>query len=577
MSKYKTIIPIALLAFLIALGSIMITHFFKADLARDIYKENQRLESIVFRTYNREYQRISILVLSMQQMPVTTDEELSSSLQSLINGYGDKGQLPYLINHVSYYSHGQIYFPEADSPMENIRWNHRDLDEIDREKDHPLKMGEFQVMSLPEEESSYLLYTPLKREDILIRIELNKEGIDRYYAQPALKETLEDYLLEWTTLSTEDVKKELDSRISRIYAFEPLKAIIGWSHNEEMKLMVPLPQDMKTRRPFIPGLDMEERTEPEKEYDRFPLRMNPAPGENSGYVLFIASQGAPYYISIEKRIAIDWLQSHLILLGITGVFLLLILQLKRTKNFRSREKEFVASMTHELRTPLTVIQSAAYNLSHGIISPEKVNRYGLLLEDQTKRLSSMIEEILLFSSMEDKNAKPGVPVKTDLPQLIKEIKEEMEALAQEKQISLRWDKEGLPSSLLTYPAEIRLILSNLITNALHHGSPISNETIRIKVRFIMTGHLYLSVEDNGPGIPSSEHKKIFDPFYRSQISREQQTRGSGLGLFIARKKTTLIGGELKLESPYRMLKGEKNTGCRFTLEIPCQYISEENI
>ena len=76
-------------------------------------------------------------------------------------------------------------------------------------------------------------------------------------------------------------------------------------------------------------------------------------------------------------------------------------QLQKTANLRKKEKAFVASVTHELRTPLTVIRSAADNLARGIVPAEKLKIYSDLIIDNSSRLGTMIEEILLYSGFED--------------------------------------------------------------------------------------------------------------------------------------------------------------------------------
>lgn len=575
MSKYRT--AIIILCILTILGSLMLTRFFKGELSKDVERERQRLESVVFRTYIREYQRINILIQSVQQIQSTNEEELKNSLELLLKGYGENGQIPHLIKSAAY-SLNNTLSVVSENAENDFTWELLDHLPPHAVVDQPLRDNQFQIKSMEEENSSYLYYKQQSGDNGLLIIELNKTGIDQYYANPALKETLSDYSLEWLALEKEEFWETIKNRNDRKYPFKPLQILSAWDHGENIKLIIPLPDGFDSRRPFIPGEKTEDVSEMDENKDGpikgdrsfFPLDLDSAPFHYSENILLISSEGAPYYSRLEKRTALNWLMSQIILLGIGLVFLILILQLKRTKDIRLREKEFVASMTHELRTPITVIQSAADNLSKGIVSEEKVIRYGQMMKDQTARLSTMIEEILLFSSLEGKDLKNSTPVEMDIIALLDEMKDFFTAMADEKQMTLRWDYDGLPSRLYGYPSEIKLILSNLISNALNHASGV-----KVSARHSIPGRLRLTVEDSGPGIAASEQKKVFDPFYRSLMSREQQTRGSGLGLFIARKKTEQIKGELKLESPYKKLNGEKSSGCRFTLEIPSKVISEE--
>ena len=86
---------------------------------------------------------------------------------------------------------------------------------------------------------------------------------------------------------------------------------------------------------------------------------------------------------------------------------------------------------------------------------------------------------------------------------------------------------------------------------------------------MIPGKLQLSVEDDGRGIEPRELKRIFDPFYRDSVSRERQEKGSGLGLFLIKRKASIAGGRLTAESPYKRIDGTKPSGCRFTLILPC--------
>ncbi|MDC7239823.1 MAG: HAMP domain-containing sensor histidine kinase, partial [Spirochaetales bacterium] len=368
------------------------------------------------------------------------------------------------------------------------------------------------------------------------------------------------YELEWIDMDRDEYRELMEENRRMKYPFSPLQVLAGIPHGAHIKLMISLPSSLDYRYPDGPPPDEKEG-----------LFIDGSPFHFSGRVLMVGFENAPYYHEMEKRTVLVWLLSQLILYGTVLVFMVLSLQLRKTRELRNREKEFVASMTHELRTPLTVIQSAADNLSRGIVPPENISRYGEVMKDQSSRLSGMIEEILMFSSLEGRTGSPGRAVPMDLPDLLNELKEGMEALAREKQTLLHWNSDGIPDKLRGYPDEIRLILSNLIVNALHHGISPGDEGIKITVRCLVSGRLKISVEDSGPGIPPKEQKKIFSPFYRSRSTREQQTRGSGLGLFIAMKKSRMIGGKLTLESPYRRLDGRKIQGCRFTLETPCEF------
>jgi len=84
------------------------------------------------------------------------------------------------------------------------------------------------------------------------------------------------------------------------------------------------------------------------------------------------------------------------------------------------------------------------------------------------------------------------------------------------------------------------------------------------------------VEDDGRGIPHSEFGHVFQPFFRGKSSRNNQETGAGLGLHLARRTARRLGGDIKLESPYRRAEGTRNQGCRFTLILPLITEAAEN-
>ncbi|MDC7232686.1 MAG: HAMP domain-containing sensor histidine kinase [Spirochaetales bacterium] len=592
MNRLKYAVFTILVLALTASGNILITRFFADELAGDVNRERENLQTTVFRIYAREYQRLSILIHSLQQMTIEDSEELDSALDELLHLYGDRGQIPYLIKTASF----QKEYSLADSTViPPVNQSEETIPGLD----HPLNPGQFSIRTDERSGKSYLYYRPDTTEEILIACELNKQMMEEYYIKPALEESLAQYTLEWKMLNREEFKTDIAKQKSGNYPFKPFQTLLRKDHGEHIKLILPLPDHLNSRRPFIPGEEKEDSPSPDPEDnfvrgDRFLFPADPdgIPFPEDSRSLVIGGKGLPYYGSLEKRTALNWLMSQLIFLGIILTFLQLVLQLKRTKEIRSREKEFVASMTHELRTPLTVIQSAADNLSKGIVSEDRVIRYGKMMKDQTRRLSTMIEEILLFSSLEGKEIRKIPAVEMNLTGLVADMKARFTDMAAEQNTGISWDVEGLPSSVYSYPEETGLILSNLISNAVNHSHPSKKTTelketagvlkgeealpdIRVSIRYLVSGKLRLTVEDRGPGIPIPEQRKIFDPFYRSLISREQQTRGSGLGLFIARKKAQLIKGSLTLESPYKLLNGEKIRGCRFILDVPAQIINRE--
>ena len=112
-----------------------------------------------------------------------------------------------------------------------------------------------------------------------------------------------------------------------------------------------------------------------------------------------------------------------------------------------------------------------------------------------------------------------------------------------------------------------------MTNAIRHG--IQKEPgegvpaeIRVKVQGKVFNRFLIIVEDDGDGVPVKEARKIFEPFYRREVSVADQKPGSGLGLHLVTRIADLLGGKVTLESPYEDIAGHLHPGCRFTVDLP---------
>ena len=280
--------------------------------------------------------------------------------------------------------------------------------------------------------------------------------------------------------------------------------------------------------------------------------------------------------SKEDILTIQWLMSLLLLIGIAAAYFVILYQVNKLRKLRLREKEFVASVTHELRTPLTVIRSAADNISCGIISPERLKQYGDLISKQSGRLSTMIEGILLFSRLEGKAEESPQLKAMKISDIRKNLKMYTQSIMNESGKKLQIDFGSLPKELISDRETIELILTNLIANSCKHAyKKDSVGLIRVRGHVQLPNSIIFTVEDDGCGIKKSEIKHIFEPFFRGNKSLKEQIKGSGLGLFLSKKKTDLLGASLKVISPYERLDGKIREGSCFILKIPYYKSKEE--
>ena len=285
--------------------------------------------------------------------------------------------------------------------------------------------------------------------------------------------------------------------------------------------------------------------------------------------------GGPLDSVISTRRVVNIGLSAVILLLLVSSSVILFRQYRNTNRLRATEQEFVASMSHELRTPIAVLQATTENLKAGIVSdPSRLSQYGEIIHRETRRLAGMVENILLYSGLEKRAPGSGALVPVDIGELIAEVLTSLREPAKEARCAIRLIEKTAPTSIRSDPAALRLILENLLLNAIRHGAGSdAEEDEAAEIRLIVEQRVFhrgsiITVEDDGPGIPSREQRRIFEPFVRAEASVRAQRPGSGLGLHLVRRVVRILGGSISLESPYENTIGQMQKGCRFVVELP---------
>jgi signal transduction histidine kinase len=227
------------------------------------------------------------------------------------------------------------------------------------------------------------------------------------------------------------------------------------------------------------------------------------------------------------------------------------------------QMNFVSGISHELRTPLSVIRAAGFNLRTKFArDPGQVERYGNLIQEESEKLTALIEQILRYGGAESGKILGAREAVELLPLLEESLPATRRALAEagitfEEKIAdnlplIKADKESLKHAL-----------RNLLENAVKHGRK-EHASIRITAdRSALQGKpaVRVGIQDNGPGIPKEERARVFEPFFRGQSAIENQVHGTGLGLNLAKRIIEAHGGIL-------MLRSELGRGTEFIATIP---------
>lgn len=219
-----------------------------------------------------------------------------------------------------------------------------------------------------------------------------------------------------------------------------------------------------------------------------------------------------------------------------------------------KQEEFVSTLTHELRTPLHIINNGAGNLVDGVITEkEDIVRYGEMIRKEGLRLTDMIESILSYSGVTQREMqRQFFPLRDVLDEGLHPFR----ILCKERGISLI-EEISTDSEYYGDREAVKLILSNLLSNALTHGA--AGKWIRVSAT--LWEDLVLIVEDKGRGIPKSEIEKIREPFYRGEMTRKEQIHSSGLGLSIVERVIHRERGTLIIQS-------REDKGSVFTVYLP---------
>jgi signal transduction histidine kinase len=223
------------------------------------------------------------------------------------------------------------------------------------------------------------------------------------------------------------------------------------------------------------------------------------------------------------------------------------------------KSNFVSSVSHELRAPVASMRLLSEALERGkVCDPAKQQEYHRFLVQESRRLTSLIENVLDFSRIEqgrkDYRFEP-----TDLGVLAGQTVELLRPYAGERQITLQWQPGPDPAPQLSCdgPA-LQQALINLIDNSIKHSPPGAAVAIGLETA---AETIRLWVEDRGPGIPAEEHEKIFERFYRRGSELRRETQGIGIGLTIVKHIVEAHRGRVRVRSA-------PGQGSRFAIELP---------
>lgn len=221
--------------------------------------------------------------------------------------------------------------------------------------------------------------------------------------------------------------------------------------------------------------------------------------------------------------------------------LMQIKDITQSMKIEQMRRDFVANVSHELRTPLTVLSGFLEFIGEASPDQEEQKRYFAMMTDQTRRMQSIVQDLLALSSIE--SAPPPGNETVDMTLLMDKLFRDAQVLSGGKHRIEMFQEAS--ADLLGSESELIGAFSNLVSNAIRY----TPEGGRITIRWDKEGDgACFSVEDTGIGIEAQHIARLTERFYRVDRGRSREAGGTGLGLAIVKHSLNRHQAKLKILS-----------------------------
>lgn len=236
-----------------------------------------------------------------------------------------------------------------------------------------------------------------------------------------------------------------------------------------------------------------------------------------------------------------------------------IFDISKQKELDKAKTEFLSLASHQLKTPVATVKwylEMLLSKQTGDIN-EKQKEYILRTYRVNEDMIELIDALLNVSRIEVGSIKPDIK-KINIALIIDKIITEMQHLISEKKILLTKKYEGDLDGAESDPKLLKIIIHNLISNAVKYTRENGRIDILTKESF---GKITIIVKDNGIGIPKNEQNKLFSKMFRAKnVNVIETSQGTGLGLFLVKSLLDILGAKISFVS-------EENAGTTFTIKL----------
>ena len=227
------------------------------------------------------------------------------------------------------------------------------------------------------------------------------------------------------------------------------------------------------------------------------------------------------------------------------------------RDMEDYQKKFVANVSHDFRSPLTSIKGYVEAMADGTIPAELHEKYLGIILFETERLTDLTQDLLTLNEFDTNHLLLNREV-FDIHEMIKHVAASFEGICTQKKISIELVLAGKTLNVNADRRKIQQVLYNLLDNAIKFSDTNSIITIETTAR---GEKVYTSVRDNGMGIPRSDLGKIWERFYKSDLSRGKDKKGTGLGLAIVKEAIQAHGENITVVST-------EGVGTEFSFSLP---------
>ena len=227
--------------------------------------------------------------------------------------------------------------------------------------------------------------------------------------------------------------------------------------------------------------------------------------------------------------------------NVTGA-VIVILDITEREEREDLRREFSANVSHELKTPLTSISGYAEIMKNGLVKPEDMKRFSENIYQEAQRMITLIGDIIKLSQL-DENRVELEKQAVDLYPIAQSVVSRLKERASQAKVALEIRGEG---QIIEGTSQILdEMIYNLCDNGIKYNKVGGHVNVTVGSR---QGCPFVSVEDNGIGIPEEDQKRVFERFYRVDKSHSRQIGGTGLGLSIVKHGAIYHNAKVEMES-----------------------------